>query len=312
MASPNAKITSRNAGSRPQQAPISDGVRKRVLAGLPMSERQLSLNRVSTAVLIGGEGPPLVLLHGPGGSAAHWMRVMPDLLSSHRVIAPDLPGHGASEPFAAAPQEDAVCGWLEDLIECTCDAAPVLVGQTLGGAIAARFAAERSTRVRALVLVDMLGLTNFQPRAEFAAALQAFLRMPDAETHDRLWSQCSFDLPALRAGLGDQWEALKAYNLDRAQAPGRLEALSKLMTHFGMPAIPVSVLARIAVPTALIWGREDRATPVHIAIDASARYGWSLRVIEAAGAEPALDQPRAFTSALREIIAGLARQGGAA
>jgi pimeloyl-ACP methyl ester carboxylesterase len=312
MASPNAEIATPNAGSRPQQVPVTDAIRKRVLAGLPMSERRLSLNGVSSAVLIGGEGSPIVLLHGPSGSAAHWMRVIPDLLSSHRIIAPDLPGHGASEPFAVAPQEDAVCGWLEDLIECTCDAAPVLIGQTLGGAIAARFAAERSTRARALVLVDMLGLSEFQPRPEFATALQAFLGMPTAETHDRLWSQCSFDLPALRAGLGENWDALKAYNLDRAQAPGRLEALSKLMAHFGMPAIPASVLARIAVPTALIWGREDRATPVHIAMDASARYGWSLRVIEAAGDEPAMDQPQAFLSALREIMADLDRQGGAA
>ena len=51
---------------------------------------------VSTAVLEGGDGPPLVLLHGPGANAAHWMRVIPDLVATHRVIAPDLPGHGSS------------------------------------------------------------------------------------------------------------------------------------------------------------------------------------------------------------------------
>jgi pimeloyl-ACP methyl ester carboxylesterase len=312
MASPNATITTHNARSSAQRVPVTDAIRERVLASLPMVERRLSLNGVSTAVLIGGEGSPIVLLHGPGGCAAHWMRVISDLVSSHRVIAPDLPGHGASEPFAVEPQEDAVCGWLEDLIECTCNAAPILIGQTLGGAIAARFAAERSRRARALVLVGMLGLQEFQPRPEFAAALHAFLGMPTAETHDQLWSQCSSDLPALRAALGENWDALTAYNLDRAQAPGMLEALSKLMTHFGMPAIPASVLTRIELPTTLIWGKEDRATPVHIAMDASARYGWNLRVIEAAGDEPALDQPQAFTSALREIIADLDRRGGPA
>ena len=51
---------------------------------------------ISTAVLEGGEGPPVVLLHGPSANATHWMRVLPGLARGHRVIAPDLPGHGAS------------------------------------------------------------------------------------------------------------------------------------------------------------------------------------------------------------------------
>lgn len=48
-----------------------DDLRRRVLAGLPVTERLLSLNGVRTAVLEGGEGAPIVLLHGPGGYAAH-------------------------------------------------------------------------------------------------------------------------------------------------------------------------------------------------------------------------------------------------
>ena len=62
-----------------------------------MTERRLSLNHLSTAVLEGGDGPPIVLLHGPAAYAAQWRRVIPDLVTTHRVIAPDLPGHGASD-----------------------------------------------------------------------------------------------------------------------------------------------------------------------------------------------------------------------
>jgi len=229
--------------------------------------------------------------------------VSPELVATHRIIAPDLPGHGSSEAFAGSPDHDAVLGWLDDLIECTCPVAPVLVGQTLGGAIAARFAAERRERLRALVLVDTLGLTSFQPTVEFGSALEAFLAAPSAETHDRLWGQCAFDLPTLRNRLGKQWEALKAYNLDRAQRPDGLAALTGLMTSFGMPAIAPQVFARIATPTTLIWGREDRATPLHIAREASARYGWDLRVIDAAADDPAIEQPHAFVSVLREVMA---------
>ncbi len=65
--------------------------------------------------------------------------------------------------FASPLNHDLLAGWVEDLIDCTCAAPPVLVGSTLGGAIAARFAAERGERLAALVLVDALGLTEFRP-----------------------------------------------------------------------------------------------------------------------------------------------------
>ena len=80
---------------RPQSG--GAGAREQLLAGIPVTERRLLLAGVSTSVLEGGAGPPLVLLHGPGGYSAMWRQVMPDLTTTHRVVAPDLPGHGASD-----------------------------------------------------------------------------------------------------------------------------------------------------------------------------------------------------------------------
>jgi pimeloyl-ACP methyl ester carboxylesterase len=267
-----------------------------------VTERRLSLNGVETAVLEGGDGPPIVLLHGPGAHAAQWLRVIPDLVTTHRVVAPDLPGHGASETLTGPPTQDAVLGWLDDLIECTCAERPVLVGQALGGAIAARFAAEQGERLSALVLVDALGLAPFAPEPEFGAALTEYLSAPTAETHDHLWSLCVFDVAALRRRLGEQWTHIKAYNLDRMRAPGRLGALRAFMEHFGVPAIPVEALAHIPVPTNLIWGRNDRVIPVSVAEDASRRLGWGLHVIDEAGNEPLIEQPEAFVQALRRAL----------
>lgn len=283
--------------------------RRTVLDSLPVVERRLSLNGIGTAVLEGGDGPPIVLLHGPSGYAAHWLEVIPDLVATHRVIAPDLPGHGASDPCTGTAGSDAILGWLDDLIECTCSTPPVVVGQTLGGAIAARFAAERSIRLRALVLVDALGLSAFQPLPEFGAALHEFMATPDERTHDQLWGQCAFNLPLLRDRLGPRWESLKAYNLERARAPGSVAAVSGLMEQFGVSVIPATTLARIAVPTTLIWGEQDRATTVHVARNASARYGWNLRVIADAADDPALEQPDTFVKELRAIMAALPRHG---
>ena len=44
----------------------------------------------------GSTAPTVVLLHGPAGNATHWLRVIPELVTTHRVVVPDLPGHGAS------------------------------------------------------------------------------------------------------------------------------------------------------------------------------------------------------------------------
>jgi pimeloyl-ACP methyl ester carboxylesterase len=277
-------------------------VRARLLTGLPVTERRLSLNHLSTAVLEGGDGPPVVLLHGPAAYGAQWQHLIPDLVTTHRVIAPDLPGHGASDPINHPPDRAFIARWLDDLIESTCPIAPVLVGHTLGGAIAARFASERSERLASLVLVDTLGLSPFQPSHAFGAALHEFLSNPTEGTLNGLWGQCLFDLPRVRGRMPQEWRAINAYVLDRIQAAGRLSSLRHLMSEFGIPAISDDDLARIAVPTTLIWGRHDRATPLAVAEAASAQFGWSLHVIEDAADDPTLDRPDAFLSTLRQVL----------
>jgi pimeloyl-ACP methyl ester carboxylesterase len=285
-----------------QGGPRPEGIREQLLAGMPVTESRLQLAGVSTAVLEGGAGPPVVLLHGPAEYAAQWRLVIPDLATTHRVIAPDLPGHGTSEVTEGAVDADRGLAWLGELIEATCGSPPAIVGHVLGGAIAARFASVRRGQLSRLVLVDALGLAPFRPTPEFARALGDFLGQPSAETHDALWSRCAFDLDGMRVRLGESWERLKAYNLDRARTPSLQPALHGLMEHFGMPAIPPADLARIAVPTTLIWGRHDLATDLQIAKAASTRYGWPLHVIEDAGADPALEQPEAFLRALRVAL----------
>ena len=135
--------------------------REELLTGVPVTERRLQLAGVSTAVLEGGDGPPMVLLHGPSEFALVWLQVLPQLARTHRVIVPDLPGHGASAIPDTGVDADWVLGWLGELVEETCPTPPVLVGRTIGGAIAARFAADRPGSLTHLVLVDALGLSAF-------------------------------------------------------------------------------------------------------------------------------------------------------
>jgi pimeloyl-ACP methyl ester carboxylesterase len=89
--------------------------------------------------------------------------------------------------------------------------------------------------------------------------------------------------------------------LDLARTPSVRAANRRLLRELGTRAIPPEELARIAVPTTLIWGRHDRVMRLRIAEAASARYGWPLHVIEDAG-HFVVEQPEAFGRALRAAL----------
>jgi pimeloyl-ACP methyl ester carboxylesterase len=93
----NAATTGQHDVERHDLPAAGRGAREQLVTKIPVVERRLQLAGVSTAVLDGGNGRPVVLLHGPGEFALTWMRVVPGLVATHRVIAPDLPGHGASQ-----------------------------------------------------------------------------------------------------------------------------------------------------------------------------------------------------------------------
>jgi pimeloyl-ACP methyl ester carboxylesterase len=260
---------------------------------------------VSTAVLEGGQGYPLVLLHEPGAFAAHWQRVLPDLVSEHRVIAPDLPGHGASEVTADRLDAGRALAWLDELIDRTCDAPPVLVGHLGSGALAIRFALEHAARIRSLVLLDSFGLGRFRPAPRFALALFRYVARPTARTYDGLMNRCTVDFAGVRAGMGERWDPYEEYTLDRGRSAAGKAALRVMMRELAVPAIKPADLERIDVPTTLIWGRHDPVNRLRVAEAASERYGWPLHVIEQAGDDPPIEQPEAFLHALRRALPGL-------
>jgi pimeloyl-ACP methyl ester carboxylesterase len=275
--------------------------RYRLLSGLSLVDQQITVAGASTAVLTAGAGTPVVLLHGAGEFAAVWLRVLPELARGHRVVAPDLPGHGASGPVGD------VLGWLSDLIDRTCQQPPVLVGHGLGGAVAASLASRQPNRFAALVLVDSLGLGDFAPAPGFAAALHRFTREPTERTRDEMFAQCFADLDRTREGMGERWAAIADYALEGAHNPAQSVMLGAMMSRFGLARIPVEDLDRITVPTSLIWGRYDLQVLLRTAQTASARHGWPLHVIDEAGDDPAVEQPFAF---LRALYAAVPMLGG--
>jgi pimeloyl-ACP methyl ester carboxylesterase len=179
----------------------------------------------------------------------------------------------------------------------------VLVGHVLGGAIALRYAMAHGERLADLIVVDTLGLAPFRPKPAFALTMMAFLTRPTEASYARFMRQCSYDLDRLREEMGELWEPFVAYTLDRARAPSG-KAAGRLFREVGLPQLPPDELARVTVPTTLIWGRQDRANRLRIAEAASARYGWPLHVIENCADDPPRDAPEEFVRALRTALEG--------
>jgi pimeloyl-ACP methyl ester carboxylesterase len=278
----------------PPSVASMESLRERLLSGLPVVDRRLQLAGVSTAVLEGGDGPPIVFLQGE--FAAVWMRVIPDLVATHRVVAPDLPGLGASQLADGPLDLDGLLTWLDELIEQTCTVAPVLVAKGPGGALGARFAVARGHRISRLVLVDSLGLDRFRPGVGMALTFMGVLLRPTERGLERSFRRyCYVDLDGTRVAMGESYDLMVAYALDRFRTPSVKAATRSLMKQL---APPVPRLDRIAVPTTLIWGRHDVGVRLDVAEAASARYGWPLHVIDDARDDPAVEQPAAFLAAL--------------
>ncbi|MBW3548674.1 MAG: alpha/beta fold hydrolase [Actinobacteria bacterium] len=281
---------------------LNTTMRDRVLDGLGLEQRRLRVDGVVTSVLEGGQGPPLVLLHGAiqaGGLI--WWRAVPRLAEHHRLIIPDAPGLGESEPAAGPLEPATVVRWLSELLELTCDEEPALVAHSAPGGLATRFAVEHDSRLRRLVLVDAAGLGPFRPPPGLLFALLGSTARPSPRSFERLMGHVVHDLDVVRRDEGDRWEALADYAVSRAAVPSVKQAMRQL-PRSGTRRIPEAALHDLAVPTALVWGRHDRLVPLAIAEAAQARLGWPLHVIEGAGHLPHVEQPDGFVDAVTAAI----------
>src|SRR4028119_2367173 len=124
-----------------------------------IEERRINVNGFTTRYFsAGNEGLPLVLLHGDSASALDWSWVLPKLGATHQVYAPDFPGFGESAKPNREYSPEFLRQFLVDFLDALGIERAILVGNSLGGLVALRFALLHSEKVAALVLVDSSGL----------------------------------------------------------------------------------------------------------------------------------------------------------
>jgi pimeloyl-ACP methyl ester carboxylesterase len=275
--------------------------RRRLLAGLPVRQRRVDAGGVSTALLEGGAGSPLLLLHGGiecGG--AYWAPVIPRLVENHRVVVPDAPGLGESEPLARLDDE-TFAHWLRDLIRLTCDARPTLVAHSLFGTGAALFAAAHGDSLSRLIVYAAPGIGRYRMPLRLRIVAVSFALRPNERSGERFERFALADRELTRRRDPAWFDAFSAYVLSRARVP-HVKRTMRALVKAGTRRVPDPELQRIGIPAALLWGRHDRMTPLPLAEAASTRLGWPLHVVDDAAHVPHIEQPGGFVDRLAEAL----------
>jgi pimeloyl-ACP methyl ester carboxylesterase len=274
----------------------ADRIAARLIEGVPVTARRLDIAGVSTALLEGGAGRPVVLLHGHGGFAESFAGVICALVDRHRVIAPDLPGLGRSELRGGQLGPSGSVRWLAQLIDATCPAPPTLVGFSAGTGIAVRYVTTAPHPPR-LLLVSPTSLAQPRRSLSLRRSLACFTRSPSRAAADRIARHVLGDADRVHTTLGSRFTTIQDYVIDRARQPGHRAANRAV----SMP-IGADELRRITAPVAMISGRDDPIVPIEHLRRISADLGWPLAVIDDAGHVPHLEQPATFCAALRTAI----------
>jgi len=262
-----------------------------------------------------GQGMPvLVLLHGFGASTFSWREVMGSLAERRAAIAYDRPAFGLTDrplsgewdadvwpsgtPYGPEAQVEILVGILDALgVERA-----VLVGNSMGGAVAALTAVRRPERVEALVLVDAY-LDSAVPPTALLTLMHTSIARRVAPT--MLSPMAAGIGPALRALVADS-ATVTAEMVEGYARPLRLPRASAALWELTLAgAIHVSEadLARIAVPTLVLRGETDRLVTAAAARRAADLIpGATLRTIPAAGHVPQEERPALFIQAVEEFL----------
>ena len=248
---------------------------------------------------IWGEGEPVVLAHGSSGSWAHWLRNIPYLAQTRKVIVPDLPGHGDSATSAAETHESislALATGLERILGAGKPAD--LVGFSYGAVVLVQLAALHPQVARRLVIVGPGGLETplgpidlRSPRGLEGEARAAILRS---------------NLLGFMLHNPDSVTDLALHIQSMGVRAARFRGTEQMV----MPDKLVAVLPRVHAPLDAIWGEFDRPHPHPAEQEASLRRfqpNMDFRVIADAGHWAMYERPEAFNTALGEILAARLR-----
>jgi pimeloyl-ACP methyl ester carboxylesterase len=252
---------------------------------------------------VAGAGDPIVLVHGVGTSRVVWRHAVPLLAADRCVVAPDLPGFGASPPAGPGFALDAVADALADGLAAHVPAPYDVVGNSLGGAVAVVLAHRRPALVRRLVLVAPAG---FAPHGPAVARAAGAVGERLVAVRRRVGAPLAGSALARRVAL---WGTVaRPGELPAADARAMIDG-SRGARRIGPAIAAVAVadlrptLADLAVPWGIVWGDRDRVVPIATLpmlrdVDSHA----PVEVLPGVGHVPHMERPAVFAAALERLL----------
>jgi pimeloyl-ACP methyl ester carboxylesterase len=254
------------------------------------------------------DGPLLVGVHGLGGSHLNWSAIAPYLVAANRLIAVDLLGHGRTPAAGRVPDIAGHVALLDGFLRQVTDRPAILVGNSLGGLVAALCAADSPDRVAGLVLVDpalptaRLGLVHPRVLSNFVLCAvpgvgERYLtarrnRTTAEQTVRRVLGTTCVDPARVPVEVVDAHIAL-VVERDRALGDqAYLTSARSLSWVLARPAPTTARLATIEQPVLHLHGERDVLVPLSSARRmAQGRSGWRLAVARDVGHAPMLEAP---------------------
>jgi pimeloyl-ACP methyl ester carboxylesterase len=258
-----------------------------------------------------GEGPPLLLIHGIGDSSNSFEELIPSLAREHRVIAPDLLGHGRSDKPRADYSVGGYANAMRDLLSVLDVDRVSIVGHSLGGGVAMQFAYQYPHRCERLILVSSGGVCReVHPILRLAATPGAGLALSllSLRAVRAAGRAGAILLKGIDTDIGrDADDLLRVYDTlpDYKARRAFFWALRRAIDYRGqlITMLDRCYLAR-NMPTLLVWGARDAVIPiVHGRIAHTAMPGSRLEVFERSGHFPHRQEPARFLSVLRDFLA---------
>ena len=250
---------------------------------------KISLDGCELSLMRGGDGPPVLFLHGAGG-AGIWLPFMETLAGNHDVIVPDHPGYGGSDTPDWLDELTDLAFFYLDFLEDQGLSGVHVVGSSLGGWIGAEMAVRDSSRMASLTLVSAAGI-----HVENVAKGDLFLWTPE----ERI--QNLFHDPALaeaRLAVTPTEE-----EIDIALKNEFTTAKLAWSPRFYNPQLR-KWIHRITLPTQIIWGDDDRIFPAEYAAAWHELVpGSRIEIFADCGHLPHVEKADAFVETFNRFIA---------
>ncbi|MGD9615459.1 MAG: acetoin dehydrogenase dihydrolipoyllysine-residue acetyltransferase subunit [Alphaproteobacteria bacterium] len=260
--------------------PVSEGEAPEA-AEIAPREIEAGGRRLRILDIAGGDGMPIVLVHGFGADLNAWMFNQPILSGGRRVVALDLPGHGGSIKQVGAGDAETFAAAVADVLTALAIDRFHLAGHSMGGAIGLVLARKMPTRIASLTLLAPAGLG---PEIN-GAFIDGFVRVTRRREAQELLAALVHDPSLISRAMIE--ETLRYKRLDGV--PAALDTIARAWFPGGRQALDLRpALAALAMPVQIVWGRDDRIIPVTHA--AALAGGMQVHILDEVGHIPQMEK----------------------